>query len=93
MGKAIAYAYSLYPRLSRYVMDGRYQIDNNMAENAVRPLALGRKNYLFCRTHEAAYHTSIIYSLLGICKLWDINPEEWLTDIFNRIGDCKQSKL
>ena len=93
MGKAIAYAYSLYPRLSRYVMDGRYQIDNNMAENAVRPLALGRKNYLFCRTHEAAYHTSIIYSLLGICKLWDINPEEWLTDICNRIGDCKQSKL
>ncbi len=93
MGKAIAYAYSLYPRLSRYVMDGRYQIDNNMAENAVRPLALGRKNYLFCRTHESAYHTSIIYSLLGTCKLWDINPEEWLTDIFNRISDCKQSKL
>ena len=93
MGKAIGYAYSLYPRLARYVMDGRYQIDNNMAENAVRPLALGRKNYLFCRTHEAAYHTAIIYSLLGSCKLWDINPEEWLTDVFNRIGDCKQSKL
>ena len=93
MGKAIAYAYSIYPRLSRYVMDGRYQIDNNMAENAVRPLALGRKNYLFCRTHEAAYHAAIIYSLLGTCKLWNINPEEWLTDIFNRIGDCKQSKL
>lgn len=69
MGKAIAYDYSLYSRLSRYVMDGRYQIDNNMAENAVQPLALGRKNYLFCRTHEAAYHTSIIYSLLGTCKL------------------------
>ncbi len=93
MGKAIGYAYSLYPRLSRYVMDGRYRIDNNMAENAVRPLALGRKNYLFCRTHEAAYHAAIIYSLLGTCKLWDINPEEWLTDIFNRIGDCKQSRL
>ena len=93
MGKAIGYAYSLYPRLSRYVMDGRYQIDNNMAENAVRPLALGRKNYLFCRTHEAAGHAAIIYSLLGTCKIWDINPEEWLTDVFNRIGDCKQSKL
>ena len=93
MGKAIGYAYSLYPRLSRYVMDGRYQIDNNMAENAVRPLALGRKNYLFCRTHEAAYHAAIIYSLLGTCRLWDINPEEWLTDVFNRIGDCKKSKL
>ena len=93
MGKAIGYAYSLYPRLARYVMDGRYQIDNNMAENAVRPLALGRKNYLFCRTHEAAYLSAIIYSLLGTCKLWDINPEEWLTDVFNRIGDCKQYRL
>lgn len=93
MSKAIAYAYSIYPCLSRYVMAGRYQIDNNMAENAVRPLALGRKNYLFCRTHEAAGHAAIIYSLLGTCKLWNINPEEWLTDIFNRIGDCKQSKL
>ena len=93
MGKAIGYAYSLYPRLARYVMDGRYQIDNNMAENAVRPLALGRKNYLFCRTHDAAYHAAIIYSLLGTCKLWSINPEEWLTDVFNRIGDCKQSQL
>ena len=64
-----------------------------MAENAVRPLALGKKNYLFCRTHEVAYHTSIIYTLLGTCKLWDINPEEWLTETFNRIGNCKQSKL
>ena len=93
MGKVIGYAYSLYPRLARYIMDGRYQIDNNMAENAVRPLALGRKNYLFCRTHEAAYHAAIIYSLLGTCKLWDINPEEWLTNVLNRIGDCKQSQL
>lgn len=93
IGKALRYAYSLYPRLARYVTDGRYQIDNNLAEQAVRPLALGRKNYLFCRTHEAAYHTAIIYSLLGTCKLWEVNPEQWLTDVFRRIGDCKQSQL
>ncbi len=93
IGKALRYAYSLYPRLARYVADGRYQIDNNMAEQAVRPLALGRKNYLFCRTHEAAYHAAVIYSLLGTCKLWNVNPEQWLTDVFRRIGDCKQSQL
>jgi len=58
-----------------------------------RPLFLVDSNDLFCRTHEAAGHAAIIYSLLGTCKLWDINPEEWLMDIFNRIGDCKQSKL
>ncbi len=87
IGKAMGYTYSIYPRLARYVVDGRYRIDNNLAENAVRPLALGRKNYLFCRNHDAANHTAIIYSLLGTCKLWGIDPVEWLTDIFNRIQD------
>lgn len=82
IGKALRYAYALYPRLSRYVTDGRYRIDNNLAENAVRPLALGRKNYLFCRNHEAAYHTAIVYSLLGTCRLWGIEPVRWLTDVF-----------
>lgn len=69
IGKALRYAYALYPRLSRCVTDGRYRIDNNLAEQAVRPLALGRKNYPFCHNHEAAYHTAIVYSLLGTCRL------------------------
>ncbi|MDR1455439.1 MAG: IS66 family transposase [Tannerella sp.] len=47
IGRAIAYTYNIYPRLVRYVIDGRYLIDNNGAENSIRPLALGRKNYLF----------------------------------------------
>lgn len=93
LGKAVRYAYALYPRLSRYVTDGRYRIDNNGAENAVRPLALGRKNYLFCRNHEAAYHTAIVYSLLGTCRLWEIDPVKWLTDIFSRIQDCSVKRL
>lgn len=93
LGKAVRYAYALYPRMARYVMDGRYRIDNNGAENAVRPLALGRKNYLFCRNHEAAYHTAIVYSLLGTCRLWDIDPLRWLTDVFARIQDCSVKRL
>lgn len=93
LGKAVRYAYALYPRLSRYVMDGRYRIDNNLAENAVRPLALGRKNYLFCRSHEAACHTAIVYSLLGTCRLWEIDPLRWLTDVFTRIQDCSVKHL
>ena len=93
IGKALRYAYALYPRLSRYVTDGRYRIDNNLAENAVRPLALGRKNYLFCRNHEAAYHTAIVYSLLGTCRLWEIDPVKWLTDVFTRIQDCSVKHL
>jgi hypothetical protein len=57
-----------YPRLARYVVDGRYQIDNNDAENAVSPLALGRKNYFFCGNHAAAGRAAIIYSLLEPVK-------------------------
>lgn len=93
IGMAIAYTYNIYPRLARYVIDGRYKIDNNGAENGIRPLALGRKNYLFCGNHEAARHTAIIYSLLGTCKLNNVNPTEWLTDVLNRIQDCKVKQL
>lgn len=85
MSKALSYTYSLFHRLSRYHLDGRYQIDNNLAENAIRPLALGRKNYLFCGNHDAAENAAIIYSLLGCCKANNVNPREWLTDVLTRI--------
>ena len=93
IGKAIAYTYNIYPRLARYVLDGRYNIDNNGAENGVRALAVGRKNYLFCGNNESAERTAIIYSLLGSCKLAGINPMEWLTDVFNRIPDHSALRL
>jgi transposase len=85
MYKALTYTYSLFQRLSRYHLDGRYQIDNNLVENAIRPLALGRKNYLFCGNHDAAENAAIMYSLLGCCKSCDINPRQWLTDVLTRI--------
>jgi transposase len=85
MAKALSYTYSLFHRLSRYHIDGRYQIDNNLAENAIRPLALGRKNYLFCGNHDAAENAAVMYSLLGCCKLADVNPREWLTDVLTKI--------
>lgn len=85
MGKALSYTYSLFQRLSRYHLDGRYQLDNNLVENAIRPLALGRKNYLFCGNHDAAENAAIMYSLLGCCKACDVNPREWLTDVLSQI--------
>ena len=85
MYKALTYTYSLFQRLSRYHLDGRYQIDNNLVENAIRPLALGRKNYLFCGNHDAAENAAIMYSLLGCCKSCDVNPGQWLTDVLTRI--------
>ena len=85
MGKAIVYTYSLLPRLSRYILDGRYNIDNNGVENAIRPLALGRKNYLFCGNHDAAVRAAIIYSLFASCKAHDIDIRSWLEDTLKRI--------
>ena len=85
MGKALSYTYSIFHRLSRYHLDGRYKQDNNLAENAIRPLAIGRKNYLFCGNHEAAENAAVIYSLLGCCKASDVNPREWLTDVLTKI--------
>ncbi len=87
MGRALSYTYSIFHRLSRYHLDGRYKIDNNLAENAIRPLALGRKNYLFCGNHDAAENAAVIYSSLGCCKAADVNPREWLTDVLTKIPE------
>ena len=87
MGKALNYTYSLFHRLSRYHLDGRYQIDNNIIENAIRGLAVGRKNYLFCGNHDAAENAAIMYSLLESCKACEVNPREWLTDVLARIPE------
>ena len=85
MGKALVYTYTLLPRLSRYVLDGRYHIDNNGVENAIRPLAIGRKNYLFCGNHDAAIRAAIVYSLFSCCKAHDIDVRTWLEDTLKRI--------
>ena len=85
MSQALTYTYSLFHRLSRYHLDGRYRIDNNLVENTIRPLALGRKNYMFCGNHDAAENAAIMYSLLGCCAATDVNPREWLTDVITRI--------
>lgn len=87
MGRALSYTYSLFHRLSRYHLDGRYKIDNNLIENSIRGLALGRKNYLFCGNHDAAENAGIMYSLLESCKASQVNPREWLTDILSRIPE------
>ena len=67
--------------MRNYLKDGRLKIDNNLAENAIRPIALSRKNFLFCGNHEAAQNTAIICSLLASCKASNINPREWLTEV------------
>jgi transposase len=85
MSQALTYTYSLFHRLSRYHLDGRYKIDNNLVENTIRPLAIGRKNYMFCGNHDAAENAAIMYSLFGCCAALDVNPREWLTDVLTKV--------
>ena len=87
IGKAIRYTYKIFHKLTRYHLDGRYQIDNNLAENAIRPLALGRKNYLFCQTDDAAEDAAIFYSLLGCCKANEVNFKDWMHYVLTHIHD------
>ena len=76
--KAILYTYNRFNKLSRYHLDGRYNIDNNGIENAARPVAVGRKNYLFCQNDDTAESTAIIYSLMGCCKAAEVDFRKWL---------------
>ncbi|MFZ1515090.1 MAG: IS66 family transposase [Saprospiraceae bacterium] len=85
VGKAIAYSLSRCDRLRKYVDHGEIEIDNNLIENSIRPLALGRENFLFAGSHESAHRAAMIYSLFGTCKINRINPHEWLKNILSRI--------
>lgn len=87
IGIAIAYTLHLWPRLVRYLDDGRYEIDNNLIENSIRPVALGRKNYLFAGSHEGAQRAAIMYSFLETCKINNVEPFEWLSTVLKRIPD------
>ena len=78
IGKALRYTYGIYHKLTRYHLDGRLKIDNNLGENAIRPIALGRKNWLFCGNDDAAENAAIIYSMMGCCKSSEVNFRDWL---------------
>jgi hypothetical protein len=93
IGKAIHYTANIWPNLERYVEDGRYEIDNNMIENTIRPLALGRKNYLFAGSHKAAQRAAMMYSFFATCKTNDVDPYVWLNDVLTRIQDHKANRL
>lgn len=84
MGKAIEYTCTLLPRLSRYVNDGRIEIDDNRIENAIRPLALGRKNYLFCDNDVSTYRAAIVYSLIATCNFAEVDPRIWMEDVLSK---------
>lgn len=93
IGKAIGYMLGQWSKLEKYVTDGRLEIDNNLVENAIRPVALGRKNYLFAGSHEGAKRAAMIYTLVATAKLHQVEPFEYLKDILSRIPDYPHHKV
>ena len=93
LGKAMAYCLARWDNLIGYLHDGALEIDNNLVENAIRPVALGRKNYLFAGSHKAAQNAAIIYSFFATCKKHNINPHQWLHHVLQVIQDYKVPKL
>lgn len=93
IGQALHYSLERFDKLMLYTTDGKLEIDNNLIENAIRPVAIGRKNYLFAGSHNGAKRAAMLYSFLGTCKMNDINPFEWLRQILEKIPTHQVNKL
>lgn len=89
LGKALAYLHNQWPRLIRYLDDGRYPIDNNLAENAIRPFAIGRKNWLFSNSQAGARASANLYSLIETAKANGLNPYRYLLRIFTDLPNAQ----
>ena len=94
IGKAIHFALERFDRLSRYVIDGRYRIDSNLVENGQRPGAVGRKNYLFCGSDDAAEDAAVMYTMMGCCKAAGVNVYDCLVYFLGHVHeyDCDYNR-
>lgn len=93
LGQAVSYAINQWDGLVRYVEDGRLEIDNNLIENAIRPTAVGKKNFLFIGHPGAGWHSAVIYSILGSCRRHGINGFEYLRDVFSRLPGATTKEI
>jgi transposase len=87
LAQAIRYALSRWPALTRYTTDGRLEMTNNAVERAIRPLVLGRKNYLFAGSDSGGVRAATMYTIIETAKLNGLNPEAYLRDVLARIAD------
>jgi transposase len=90
---AIRYARSRWAALTRYLSDGRLELSNNAAERAIRPLALGRKNWLFAGSDSGGERAAAMYTLIETAKLNGLDPEAYLLDMLGRIAEHPISRI
>ncbi len=93
LGEAIDYTLGQWKSLMRYTTDGRLPIDNNLAENAIRPIALGRKNWLFVGSENGGHTAAVLMSFCATCRKLKIDSWKYLRDVLERINDCRMSQL
>ena len=93
IGMAMKYTMNRWDALNAYLYDGILEIDNNLVENAIRPVALGRKNYLFAGSHDAAQRAAMIYSFFAICKKNEVNPYHWLKHTLENIMSINHKNI
>src|SRR5438105_2722291 len=86
-------SFNEYDALLRYLQDGRFEIDNNLVENDIRPTAVGRKRWLFIGHPQAGWCSAVIYSLLLSCRRRGINPQSYLSDVLNRLPSTKITEI
>jgi transposase len=93
LGKAVNYFLNEYEALIGYLDDGRFEIDNNLVENDIRPTAVGRRRWLFIGHPEAGWRSAVIYSILISCRRRGLNPQAYLTDVLARLPSAKITQI
>ena len=93
MGSAIRYFLNEHDALTGYLRNGRFEIDNNLVENAIRPTAVGRRRWLFIGHPDAGWRSAVIYSIMVSCRRRGINPQDYLIDVLRRLPEQKINKI
>jgi transposase len=85
LGIALRYTLGLWARLGVYLGHGKVEIDNNAVENAIRPSAVGKKNWLFIGREDSGWKSAVFYTLIANCRLHGIDPHTWFKDVLERL--------
>ena len=93
LGKAVSYILNEWTALTRYLEDGRLEVDNNLTENALRPSCIGKRNYLFFGHPDAGWRSAVIYSVIVSCRRHKIDPWEYLKDLMQRLPSAKNHEI
>jgi hypothetical protein len=93
LGQAVRYMRNLWCDLTRFLDYPEVEIDNNLAENAIRPVAMGRRNWMFTGSPTGGECCATMYSLVGVCKALELDPEAYLLDVLNRLATTPASRV